>query len=213
METEVIMQRELFGGQIAQRSKTKFFSATDLVRAANQWRAVNKKPSFDFSAWLKTKSTLEFIEELEKEFGKTIIRSRGKGSSTWVHPLLFIDLALAISPKLKIEVYQWLYDHLIEFRNNSGDSYKLMCGALYVRHGNKRTFPKHIKRLAVIIQERCGVKDWQQATEEQLKQRDQIHKDIAWLADVMNSNRQAVRLALSRSLPAHLTPATTESTR
>ncbi|MCW4048279.1 MAG: KilA-N domain-containing protein [Candidatus Bathyarchaeota archaeon] len=199
METEVIMRRELFGGQIAQRSKSKFFSATDLVRAANKWRAINDEAFFDFSAWLKTKSTLKFISELEKEFGEVIIKSRGKGKSTWIHPLLFIDLALAISPKLKIEVYKWLYDHLLEFRNNSGDSYKMMCGALYVRHGNKRTFPDLIKKLARKIQEICGVKDWQAATEEQLEKRNEIHKEITLLAEVLNSPDTAIRIALKRT--------------
>jgi hypothetical protein len=32
---------------------------------------------------------------------------------------------------LKIEVYSWLFDKLIKYRNNSGDSYKKMAGALF----------------------------------------------------------------------------------
>lgn len=198
VETEVIMQRELLGAKIAQKSKSEYFSATDLVKVANKIRRLNDQPEFNFSAWLGTKQTKEFLEELEKKYGRVIVKGGGKGKHTWVHPLLFIDLALAVSPRLKIEVYEWLFDHLIRHRNNSGDSYKRMCGALYVRHKNKRTFQDNIKKLAHRIQRRCKVSDWQCATEEQLALRDRIHEDIALLSDAMNNNKEAIRIVFAR---------------
>lgn len=92
----------------------EMFSATDLVKAGRMECFSSIGRLFSLSAWLNTESTQEFIAELEKEFGKTVVKSQN-GSHTWVHPLLFIDLALAlsaaISPKLKIEVYEWLLDH------------------------------------------------------------------------------------------------------
>lgn len=199
MKTEVEMKRELFGLTISQKSKSEFFSATDLVKAGTKWRRLHDLPDFNLSAWLKTKSTTEFINELENKYGKAIIKGRGKGKHTWVHPLLFIDLALSINPKLKIEVYEWLFDHLIKFRNESGDSYKKMCGNLYVRHGDKKSFYKFVADVAVKIQRKCRVLDWNEATEEQLKLRDKIHNDIALLSDVLNNNDQAVRLALEKN--------------
>ena len=36
------MKRELFGQEISQKSKSEFFSATDLLRAGNKYRAMNK---------------------------------------------------------------------------------------------------------------------------------------------------------------------------
>lgn len=175
-----------------------FLSATEIVRVGNAWRTSNGDPSFNLSAWLKTKQTQEFLEELEGRFGQVLIKGRGKGNQTWVHPLLFIDLALAISPKLKIEVYEWLFDHLLKHRNDSGDSYKLMCGVLYVRHRNSRTFSGIISDLALRIQGACGVSDWQKATEEQLAQRNKIHEEIALLADVMNNNEVAIEIVFNR---------------
>ena len=198
MKTEVIMKRELFGSEISQKSKSEFFSATDLVRAGNKWRRKNNINDFNLSLWLKSKATVEFILELERKYGKVKISGRGRSSVTWVHPLLFIDIALAISPKLKIEVYEWLFDQLIRKRNDSGDSYKKMCGALYVRHGDKRKFPKLISNIAVAIQKKCGVTDWQKATELQLNKRDAIHHDIALLATAMNNNKEAIRIALTQ---------------
>jgi hypothetical protein len=133
MKTQVVMKRELFGCEISQQSKTEFFSATELVNAGNKWRLANGHKVFNLSQYMVSKSFLEFKEELEKKYGNTVSSSRGRSSNTWVHPLLFIDIALAINPKLKIEVYEWLFDNLIKYRNNSGDSYKAMSAAIYTR--------------------------------------------------------------------------------
>lgn len=198
METQVVMKRELFGMPISQQSKTEFFSATDLVRAGNKWRRLNDLSDFNISTWLKKESTVEFMDELGAKFGKIIIKGRGRGKNTWMHPLLFIDLALAISPKLKIEVYEWLFDHLIKNRNESGDSYKLMCGSLYVRQSNKQAFQKYIADLAIKIKYKCKVADWQEATECQLNLRNKVHTEIALLSEVLNDNDEAIRIALSR---------------
>ena len=200
MKTQVTMKRELFGFQISQQSKTEFFSATDLVAAGDTWRAMNGMRRFSLQEWLRRSSTKEFIVELEKRYGKKVKSvSRGKQIHTWVHPLLFIDLALAISPKLKIEVYEWLFDHLIKNRNDSGDSYKEMCGYLYAHHKNKQTFPGYISGVALEIQEKIGKTDWETSNESELDYRDKIHRDIAVLSDVLRDNNQAVRIALDRN--------------
>jgi len=199
MKTEVTMKRNLFGVEIRQKSKTEMFSGTDLVNAGNKWRRANELKDFNMAVWLKGVSTTEFIEELEKKYKeKAVIKGRGRNGGTWLHPLLFIDMALAISPKLKIETYEWLFDRLIKSRNDSGSSYKLMCGSLFVRHGDKKEFVKYISSVANSIKLKCKVEDWQEASEVQLAKRDNIHKDIAWLADSLNNNEEAVRMALLR---------------
>lgn len=199
MKTEVVMQRELFGKQISQQSKTEFFSATDLATAGNYWRAANGLPLFKLQDWFKQKNVKEFMAEIEIKYGKAKVATRGRNAHTWVHPLLFIDMALFISPKLKIEVYTWLFDNLIKFRNESGDSYKKMCGALWVRSTNKRNFTDDIKKIANIIKNECNVKDWQKATEKQLKLRDKMHENIALLADILNNNHEAIRLGIQKA--------------
>ncbi len=198
MKTAVVMKREIFGSEISQHSKTEMFSATDLVRVGNKWRMLNEIEPFDMRSWLKNKGTVEFTDELAAKYGKENVRkaARGKGTHTWVHPLLFIDMALAISPKLKIEAYQWLFDNLIKYRNEGGDSYKKMCGALFVRAGSKSRFYQYVQDVANKIKLACGVSDWNQASESQLKLRDKLHNDITLLADVLNNNDQAVRLAI-----------------
>ena len=201
MKTAVLMKRELLGGQVCQNSKTEMLSATDLVKIGNKWRIANDMPVFTMKSWLSNKSTKEFISELESKYGKGNIKkpARGKGSHTWFHPLLFIDMALAINPRLKVEVYEWLFDHLIKNRNKSGDSYSRMCGVLYKRAKNKTFFYQYVRETAKKIKLACGVDDWQEACERQLELRHKLHNDIALLADVMNNNDEAVRIAILKA--------------
>ncbi len=200
MKTQVVMKRPFMGGEISQQSKTEMFSATDLTKIINRKRRELEKPAFNMSAYLKTKGSVEFIEELQKESEKVIVRSKGKGTHTWVHPLLFLDIALSANPKLKIEVYKWLYDELIKNRNNSGDSYKKMCGYLFDNHGNKSEFPVYIMKVARFIRTKCMVDNWNSATNEQLKLRDKMHENISLLTTALRDNNQAVRLGIEEAL-------------
>ena len=205
MITEVIMQRELFGNQISQKSKSEFFSATDLQKAGNEFRRKNGLSDFNLSQFLKSKSTIEFINELDLKFNtKSLINSRGRNANTWVHPLLFIDIALSISPKLKIEVYEWIYDTLIKNRNNSGDSYKEMSSALWQRHTNHREFPTFMINVAEYIKNQIGVSDWNEATKEQLELRDKIHVAIKLYCNVLTSPKEAVRLGVAEYIKPQL---------
>ncbi len=201
MKTQVIMKRELFGVEIKQQSKTEYFSASDLVKAGDIWRKKNGLSEFQIFQFLKNKSSIEFINELERKYGeKVIVSTKGRNGQIWVHPLLFIDIALAINPTLKIEVYEWLFDNLIKFRNDSGDSYKEMSAALYVRYGNAREFPSFIQEVALQIKTACGVTDWQSASEQQLKQRDKMHYAIKLLCNVLNDAKNAVRLGINENI-------------
>lgn len=200
MQTQVIMKRELFGCEISQQSKTEFFSATELVKAGNKWRRANNLSDFNLSQYLKNNSFNEFKNELQLKYGNVMSSARGRNSNTWVHPLIFIDVALAINPKLKIEVYEWLFDNLIKFRNNSGDSYKEMSAAIFSRFVNKREFPTYIQKVANYIKAELKVDDWQKATEEQLKKRDIIHNSIRLLCNVLNDTNQAVRLGVKENI-------------
>lgn len=199
MNTEVIMKRPIFDGEVKQKSKSEFLSSTDLVKLGNRWRAINLMPQFDVSDWINTKQTKEFINELEKQFGTVYIAGRGRGNDSWMHPYLFIDLALAISPTLKIEVYKWMWDELLKYRNLSGDSYRLMVGVLWDKTTNKALFQRSMIKLADTIKIECGVENWQNANQKQLALRDKIHENIALLAEVMTNTCEAIRLGIEKA--------------
>lgn len=203
MNTEVILKRELLGGEISQKSKSEFFSATDLFKIGNKWRVANGLIHKTLQEYNHLKSSKEFESELKAKFKIVRKLKRGRGEHLWVHPLLFLDMALWLNPTLKVEVYEWLFDNLIKYRNDSGDSYKKMCGALFVR-ANKSEYIQNIKKLCKLIQLECGVTDWNKANEVQLKLRDKMHENIALLADVLNNNKEAIRLGILKAKEAIL---------
>jgi len=200
MVTNVCMKRKIFDSEIKQRSDNGYFSATDLVKAGNKWRILNGLSPFKMSEWLRNKSTIDFIETLkEVESNDIIITGKGRGNNTWIHPYLFIDMALAINPKLKIEVYSWLYDNLINYRNDSGDSYKKMTGALWITQENKSNFKICISNIANEIKIECDVKNWQEATEYQLQLRDKIHEYVAQFSDIIRDRDTLIRVSIKKA--------------
>ena len=199
MKTEVILSRPFMGSVIEQKSKSGLFNATSLIKVANIKRKELGQSAFNMSQFLKQKSTLEFIEELQKDNERVLIKGRGRNAATWVHPLLFIDIALAINPKFKVEVYKWLYDELLKHRNYSGDSYKRMAGAIYDRTSKKNTFHKYITRVANYIKKSCGVDDWNSANQNQLYLRGKMHDNIALLCSVLTSTDEAVRVGVFKA--------------
>ena len=199
MKTNVIMERKFLDGIVSQRSDDGFFSATDLVRRGNVYRLSNNLPMFNLNTFLSTKGTKEFVKTIKEQFGDVIFKSKNKYSHTWVHPYLFIDIALAINPELKIQVYQWIYDELIKYRNRSGDSYKKMAGALYLTISNKSEFTALITEVANRIKVECEVIDWQKASEDQLKLRDKIHEYISLLSDIVRDKNSLIDLAIKKA--------------
>jgi len=205
MKTQVIMKRDFMGSEIRQQSKTEFLNATDIVAIANYERALNRKTLFNLQEFLRKESTKEFINELERvEQTKIINTQKGRNSCTWVHPYLFIKIALAINPRFEVKVYKWLYDSLLRYRNNSGDSYKRMTGALYNTIRNKSKFPDEITHVANKIKDVCKVNSWNDANENQLLFRDLIQDNIAMLSDIIKDRRILISTAIDKAKPKYL---------
>ena len=200
MKTEVYLERPLLDGIIRQSNKTGFFNVNDLLLIGNKWRISNNMKFFNYNSWYNSSATQEFITELKKQFGEVIISKRGKTGERWVHPFILIDLSLNINPTLKVEMYKWIYDELIKFRNDSGNSYKKMCGALFENCKNKSNFHRGVSATAMMIQKACNVKNWNEATEQQLKLRDKIHENISLLCDVLRDNNQAIRIGILKAI-------------
>ena len=201
METEVVLKRPLLGFEVRQKSKSGYFSTNDLLNVGNRWRIENGLDILQYQNWENSSQTKEFLIELENHIGeKPIVSKRGKTGERWMHPYAFVDLALRISPTLKIEVYTWISDELLKYRNNSGDSYKKMCGALWINSKNKGDFSKNMIGVANYIKEKIGVEDWQTASKEQLEKRDKVHEAISLLCDVLKDNKQAVKLGTLKSI-------------
>ena len=135
MKTNQLVKRDFNGNQITQRTKDAFFNATELLSVYNS-NSVSKKVLAEF--W-SNKTTKDFIEVLENDINlnignslqlKTHESTRGKYGATYMHPYLFVKFAMWLSPEFELAIIKWVYDNLIEVRNQAGDYYKEMCDTI-----------------------------------------------------------------------------------
>lgn len=175
MKTSVSMIRAMDGVNIRQDSLNKFFNANDLIVVYNEKNNSGKRVQdyFDNEA---TKRFMEVLLQSEiensadrREF-EIVKTKRGKNGGTWMHPYLFIDFAMWLSPEFKVTVLRWVYDNLIKLRIEAGDSFKEVNEALFNNAPNSPPFvysneAKMINKLVFGSPDRGQRND---ATEEQL---------------------------------------------
>lgn len=147
MKTSVIMNRDLSGLIVRQDSKNQFFNANDLLDLYNKSHQEERR----IQSYLANDSTRRFLSalavdenlnsknssELENGF---MLTKRGKYGGTWMHPYLFIDFAMWLSPEFKVSVIRWVYDNLIKLRNECGDTFKHVNEALFELKPNSAPF-------------------------------------------------------------------------
>jgi len=206
MKTEKLMVRPLMGIEVLQSTNTEMIKVSDFLKEVNTLRVKKGLSEKNLSSYFDNLHTREYLDALalyeDIPVDELRIVKRGKYGGTYVHPLLFIDIALWVDPKLKVEVYSWLSDNLLNLRNSGGDSFKTYNTALnksYPEEVNKNTY----MNVATYIQKACGVcgtKDkWERATKEQLELRDEIHTNISVLAGVIPKLVDCVRLAVKKA--------------
>jgi len=204
MKTEMLMERKLFGGNVRQKHKTEMLSASDLLMSYNKM-IVSETGDLSkvkkINKYFELAGTVDFLETLEEEFGADT-KLHIKNKEHWVHPFVFLDIALWVNPKFKIEVYKWLHDGLLANRDISGNSYNKMSGIVF-RHYKPFTKAKEeLRAIAVAIQNACSVsnsskKKWEVATEDQLSLRNKIQDYICLLYPIMGSD--AIDHAISKA--------------
>ena len=139
---EVIANSIYNKASIRQRTKDGYFNATDLIKLYTNVTGQRK----DISDFVKLKTTKEFetvISAKESDTGIVVsidnqvntkpvieIKKGGKTQGTWMHPYMFIDFAMWLSPEFKYNTIKWVHDNLIKIRIESGDNYNAMCASL-----------------------------------------------------------------------------------
>ena len=211
MKTSVVMQRPMGQFIVQQRSKDGFFNASNLLK---QWNEANPNKERRLDHFFETTHLGEFMEEIVKDpannynsnspnFGelKSALTSASSGryGGTWMQPYLFVKFAMYLNPAFEYQVVKFVADELIKQRNNSGDSYKVMCARLKKSFSHDSYFKDFIKDVAIAVRAKCNVADWQQASEAQLAERDELHRRIATFAEVLPPD-EAVRHAIGQPL-------------
>ena len=132
MKTNQIMIRPMGQFYVEQRTKDAMFNATSLIKQYNEANGTKK----EIKDYLENKSTQEFLNALKKEENlngenSPYLTSRGKYSGgTWMHPIMFIDFAMWLNPTFKVKVIKFVYDQMIQYRNEAGDAYKELSSSV-----------------------------------------------------------------------------------
>lgn len=215
MKTEVIMKRDLLGYEIRQRHQSGYFYTSDLEVVANRTRLDQGLPMVSSNAYFGLPSTKVFLQALSEELGKAPTEFiRGKGNGRYVHPYVFLDLAMWFNPNFKVKVYKWLFDNLLQVRDNSGDSYKAMAEAVVKNFELLCKLPVLMPKIAKKVRKACGLplRDfgvWERATKNQLFIRDKIHNTATTLMYVSKTPEIAVDKAIEivrDNYPGHVKP-------
>ena len=102
---------------VSKHETIPYLSATDLVRVGNIWRERKEKPRFRIDKWKARSEVKEHIQRLEEEVGTVVIYSSvGKGSTTWVHPMLFAHLFTAVLDGTDLTKHNFILDMLRKTR-------------------------------------------------------------------------------------------------
>lgn len=140
MKTNQIMTRKMGDFDVYQRTKDAYFDASSLMQQWNEHSSGRKKRMDEY---LNAKNSKEFMEALcEKSLmvnnqdNTFVITVKGRNTrsgripdTVWMHPYVFLDFAMWLNPRFKVDVIKFVYDQLITLRNQIGDGYKEFSNA------------------------------------------------------------------------------------
>ena len=187
MKTNQLMQRDFNGVPVSQRTIDSYFNATELLQVYN----FDSKKKKVFAEFWSNKATNDFLESLERQLNSEqkdkvgnslylkkdlFTTKRGKGGETYMHPYLFVKFAMWLSSDFEVKVIKWVYDNLIDFRNQAGNHYKEMCSTIQERYieyyGNAKIDPLIFANEATYLNELVfgcnSIKRRNDATEKEL---------------------------------------------
>ncbi len=193
----VLVERELCGEIVKQDVENDFFSLSDIMNIICKDKINNKQSlhSFNFSNWLTSDNTKEFLAELEKEIGKPPYIKGAKNRSGWAHPFFVVKILTHFIPNFEVQVYKWLTDYIVANIIIVNNTFDIMLGTIYKYTSNKSKFHSDIKVLANMIKNKVACDDWNNATKEQLEKRDYLQTSIAELTQTLKEPRQAIKIA------------------
>ena len=181
MLTNQTMQVDILGEILKVEHKTWMGSLTDLFKIGNQERLQVGLGSLNPHGFLKSERMEEFVKEAATTWGlkqEEIIQIRGKGRNarTWAHLSVLIAAAEHLSPRVhNLVIKEFIEGRLLQFRDSSGDGYKLLSGLIDAKIPDKLG-SQLIMEVAIAIRKKIKPPEdlWNLATAIQLQQRDQI---------------------------------------
>lgn len=211
MKTNVTMtskDRVLFGITIRQDTKNQFLSVTDLQEAYTRARLEKGWNEKRISNILSNNESAEriyyilekqgviktafpaFIEEVKQSSLIEVMKKCGAYKTVGArgnrhvscNPYVWVLLAMELNPELYATVVMWLTDNLIVNRIEAGDKYNALCrAASKFPDVDYRIIAKGLNYIVFNIHETM-IRN--QATQEQLKELDDLQKMLAFSIDM-----------------------------
>lgn len=191
------MTRRMGQFEVLQRTKDGMFNATALLRQWNESVKTSSNLNPQKNGYLKRKdlddyfhlqSTKDFLSALQadadfKDGNPPYLTSRGKYSGgTWMSPLLFIDFAMWLNPKFKVQVLKFVYDELIKCRTAAGDNYNVLAKSIAALPDVD--YPQVARALNWIVFNKHERDIRNTATPQQLQDMDELQRKLAFSVDM-----------------------------
>lgn len=189
MKQNVVMIRKMGNFDVSQRTKDGMFNGTLLLSQWNKSIGANGRKGKRVDDFLNLESTKQFLNALNEDilntenprYLKTHISDRGKNGGTWMNPLLFIDFAMWLNPRFKVNVLKFVYDELIKQRNDAGDNYISLSASGVKLQGYD--FREVAIAMNWIVFNKKGKNLRQSATQEELKELNDLQGQLSFLID------------------------------
>ena len=198
MKTNQILTRKMGDFEVLQRTSDGYFDGNALL---TQWNKTKENPQRQMARFLDQDQTKEFLTALREDLSQSTEKYspekelfiKGKASTNkdgsrnpakvWMHPYLFIKFAMWINPRFEVKVIKFVYDQLIEYRNEAGNAYKEMSSSV-AKLVDKSFMPVAIQNVAKAINHIVfGVHESEirnkQADETKMKELFELEKDVA----------------------------------
>lgn len=165
MKTNQVLTRKMGDFEVLQRTSDGYFDANVLLSQWNNSKLkTGRRKMVEFVDSPKTKDFVNTILKREshrrkidhgdfqpiKEIKGRMTKKGKTKDQVWMHPFLFIDFAMWINAEFKYDVIKFVYDQLIEYRNEAGNAYKEMSSAV-ARLVDKSFMPIAIQNVAKAV--------------------------------------------------------------
>ena len=125
MKTNQVISRTFFDAEVRQKHKTQMFNANDLMSIYHAKFPTQRKHVQHYFDNASTKEFIEHLIQTERIPANEVIESsKGRNGGTWVHPFVFIDLAMWLDPAFKLQAIKWAFDNLCLLRDTAGNTFK-----------------------------------------------------------------------------------------
>ena len=222
MKTNITMaspDRQLFGINIRQQTKTGFLNLSDLQEAYTQARVKNGWSDKEVQQILQQKENMErvyyillqqqiinldfsrFIENCKKEGFLKYLKNLGvyqtsgarQNKATWCDPYIWVLVAMELSPLLYSIVVMWLGDKLIINRIEAGNFYKGLTQAISKFKDVDYVRLAKALNYKVFGRHETGIRNL--ATKEELKKLTELESRFAFAIDMkyVNSFEECIK--------------------